>query len=77
MITDGEAPRDLARLVVPQSGSLEATGDLFQPYRLIDAVGVEVVPAAAWFPEDSLHRLQKAAEDLLVDVPCCDWAVLL
>ena len=38
-------------MVVPQSGSLEATGDLFQPYRLIDAVGVEVVPAAAWFRE--------------------------
>jgi integrase len=51
MITDGMRPRDLARLVVPQSGSLEATGDLFQPYRLIDAGGVEVVPAAAWFRE--------------------------
>ena len=38
-------------MVVPQSGSLEATGDLFQPYRLIDTVGVEVVPAAAWFRE--------------------------
>ena len=51
MIKDGEAPRDLSRLVVPQSGSLEPTGDLFEPYRLIDAGGVEVVPVAAYFRE--------------------------
>jgi integrase len=51
MITDGEALRDLSRLVVAQSGSLELTGDLFQPYRLIDAEGAEVVPVAAYFRE--------------------------
>ncbi|MGH3070246.1 MAG: tyrosine-type recombinase/integrase [Streptosporangiaceae bacterium] len=32
-------------------GSLEATGDLFEPYRLADAPGVVVVPAAAYFRE--------------------------
>jgi integrase len=51
MITDGEAPRDLSRLVVPSSGSLEATGDLFEPFRLVDAEGVLVGPAAAYFRE--------------------------
>jgi integrase len=51
MITEGDAPRDLSRLVVPRGGSLEATGDLFEPYRLVDADGVVVVPAAAYFRE--------------------------
>lgn len=41
----------MSRLVVPQSGSLEATGDLFQPFRLIDADGVVVTPAGAYFRE--------------------------
>ncbi len=44
-------PRELSGLVVPRHGSLEATGDLFQPYRLIDGGGVEVAPAAAFFAE--------------------------
>ena len=39
MVNDGDAPRELSRLVVPQSGSLEATGDLFAPFRLVDADG--------------------------------------
>ena len=51
MITDGEVPRDLSRLVVPLLGSLEATGDLFEPFRLVDADGVVVVPAAEFFRE--------------------------
>lgn len=51
MITEGDAPRDLSRLAVPLRGSLEATGDLFEPYRLVDAFGVVVVPAAAYFRE--------------------------
>ena len=37
--------------MVPLCGSLEATGDLFEPYRLVDAHGVVVVPAAAYFRE--------------------------
>jgi len=51
MITEGDAPRDLSRLAVPLRGSLEATGDLFEPYRLVDADGVVIVPAAAYFRE--------------------------
>jgi hypothetical protein len=38
-------------LVVPQRGSLEATGDLFVPYRLVDGDGAVVVPVAAFFAE--------------------------
>jgi integrase len=37
--------------VVPQCGSLEATGDLFAPYRLVDATGVVIVAAASFFAE--------------------------
>jgi integrase len=51
MITDGDALRDLSRLAVPLRGSLEATGDLFEPFRLVDAHGAVVVPAAAYFRE--------------------------
>ena len=46
MISEGDAPRDLSSLVVPQRGSLEATGDPFEPYRLVDGDGVIVVPVA-------------------------------
>jgi len=35
MISEGDAPRDLSSLVVPQRGSLEATGDPFEPCRLV------------------------------------------
>ena len=42
MVNDGNAPRELSRLVVPQLGSLEATGDLFAPFRLVDAEGAVV-----------------------------------
>ena len=51
MIADGDVPRDLSRLVVPLAGSLEPTGDLFEPFRLVDAGGVVVVPAAEFFRE--------------------------
>ena len=51
MITGGDAPRDMSRLAVPLGGSLEATGDLFEPYQLVDADGVVVVAAAAYFRE--------------------------
>ena len=37
--------------MVPLSGSLEATGDLFLPYRLVDRDGVVVEPVAAFFAE--------------------------
>ena len=51
MITEGDAPRDLSSLVVPQRGSLEATSDPFEPYRLVDGDGVIVVPVAVYLRE--------------------------
>ena len=51
VINDGDVPRELSGLVVPLRGSLEATGDLFEPYRLVDGDGVVVGPAAAFFAE--------------------------
>ena len=43
--------RDLAALVVPEAGRLAQTGDGWEPYRLLDAAGAVVVPAAAYFAE--------------------------
>ncbi|MGH3971613.1 MAG: hypothetical protein ACRDTV_26860 [Mycobacterium sp.] len=51
MIIDGDVPRELSELVVPRRGCLEATGDLFGPYRLVDGDGAVVVPVAAFFAE--------------------------
>ncbi len=47
---EGEA-RDLSRLVVALRGSLERTGDLFEPFRLVDARGVVVAPSWAYLRE--------------------------
>ena len=51
MVIEGDAPRELSRLVVQQRGSLEATGDLFAPFRLVDADGVVIGAAASFFAE--------------------------
>ena len=48
MIIDGDGARDLLSLVVPGIGALEATGNPFEPYRLVDAGGVIVAPVAAY-----------------------------
>ena len=48
MIIDGDGARDLLSLVVPGTGALEATGNPFEPYRLVDAGGVIVAPVAAY-----------------------------
>ena len=37
--------------MVPQRGSLEATSDPFEPYRLVDGDGVIVVPVAVYLRE--------------------------
>src|ERR1035437_4533366 len=42
MINDGDGLRELSGLVVPRGGSLEATGDLFEPYRLLDVPNTEI-----------------------------------
>src|SRR6266852_2159444 len=49
MITDGGLDRDLAALVVPQSGRLVATGNRYEPYQLIDPGGAVVAPVTAYF----------------------------
>jgi hypothetical protein len=51
VINDGDLPRELSGLVVPLAGSLEATGDLFLPYRVVDGDGVVVESATAFFAE--------------------------
>ena len=49
MIGENEPSRDLAALVVPQAGRLIATGDRYEPYRLVDADGAVVAAATAYF----------------------------
>lgn len=49
MIVRGEPAVDLAGLVVPLAGRLVATGDAWEPYRLLDGDGVAVEAARAYF----------------------------
>jgi hypothetical protein len=49
MTEQGGSSRDLARLVIPATGSLAATGDPWEPFRLLDADGVVVESAASYF----------------------------
>jgi hypothetical protein len=51
VINEGDVPRELTGLVVPLAGSLEATGDLFLPYRLVGGDGVAVGPVTVFFAE--------------------------
>lgn len=51
VISDGDAPRDLAALVVPLTGSVQDTGDIFVPWRLADAAGAVVEPVSAFLAE--------------------------
>lgn len=46
-----DAPRDLSSLVVFQRGSLEASDDLFEPFRLVDASGTVLEPVSAYLRE--------------------------
>ncbi|MCA1701003.1 MAG: hypothetical protein LC790_19750 [Actinobacteria bacterium] len=51
MLDESDDPTDLSGLALPQVGSLEATGDPFQPYRLLDAAGASIPAAGAYFAE--------------------------
>jgi hypothetical protein len=51
MSIGGDGQRDLSRLVVPLRGSLELTGDVFEPWRLADGAGTVVGAAAAYLRE--------------------------
>jgi integrase len=48
---DTDALINLSNLAVPQVGSLQATGDLFEPYRVLDGYGAPIAAAAAYFGE--------------------------
>jgi len=49
MFEDAEAPRDLANLIVLRRGSLVATGERQEPFRLVDGDGAAVTAAAEFF----------------------------
>ena len=49
MIRDQDAVRDLAVLPVPLVGALRATGDPWEPYRIVDAAGEPVTAVAEFF----------------------------
>ncbi len=49
MVRQGEPGIDPAGLVVPLAGRLVATGDRWQPYRLVDAGGTAVDSVAVYF----------------------------
>ena len=48
MVDGQDELRDLAALVVPRAGALHETGDLFEPYRVVDGDGVVVLPAVGF-----------------------------
>ncbi len=48
MINFGDGARDLSSLRVLRCGALEATGDLFEPYQVVDVDGVVAAPVAAY-----------------------------
>jgi hypothetical protein len=49
MIEQEEPGRDLAGLAVPLAGRLVATGDRWEPYRLLDPGGASIGAAGAYF----------------------------
>ena len=49
MTGDQDAVRDLAALPVPLAGELQATGDPWEPYRIVDAHGEPVAAVAEFF----------------------------
>jgi integrase len=51
VLDEDDVPTDLTQLAVPQVGSLGATGDPFQPYRLLDAAGAAIPAGDAYFAE--------------------------
>jgi site-specific recombinase XerD len=48
VINSEDGARDLSSLRVLRCGALEATGDLFEPYQVVDIDGVVVAPVAAY-----------------------------
>ena len=48
MINEGDGARDLSSLRVLRCGALEAAGDPFEPYQVVDVDGVVVAPVAVY-----------------------------
>jgi len=49
VIEDNEQARDLSALIVPLAGSLQATGDPWLPFRVLDPAGEPVEAVSAYF----------------------------
>lgn len=60
MIDRDEDDRDLVSLTVPRVGALAETGDVWEPWRLLDSAGEVVGPVAVW-----LRDLQAAGRSAL------------
>ncbi|MER5775407.1 hypothetical protein ABT144_14120 [Streptomyces sp. NPDC002039] len=43
--------RDPRSFTLPESGQLPATGDVWEPYRLLDRHGLRVEPVAVYFKD--------------------------
>src|SRR5690349_3292134 len=50
-MNDGRRSPDFAGLTVPLAGTVEETGDPFEPYQMLDAVGERVVPVAEFLAD--------------------------
>jgi len=50
-VIEVDGPLGLAGLVVPLVGAVDATGDPFEPYRLVDAEGEPVLPVTAFLAD--------------------------
>jgi hypothetical protein len=57
-----DAPRDLSSLLVSQRGFLEASDDLFEPFRLVDARGTVLEPVSAYLRHWQDRWIASAAE---------------
>src|SRR5258708_25563187 len=49
VVGDQDAVRDVAVLAVPLVGALRATGDLWEPYQVVDAAGEPVAAVGEFF----------------------------
>ena len=72
MIGDDDPERDLAVLVVPQSGRLAATGNRYEPYRLLDPDGVVVEAVAASFSGTCWRPGSLSPRSARMAMICCD-----
>ena len=70
MVDVGDEDRDLAVLVVPRVGAVEATEDVWDPVRLVDADGRSVAAVAVF-----LKELQATGRSVATQRVVCDGSV--